>query len=533
MLTLDPPPALGLPDKFPAWRPLQIRAVQHGVESNKRFVAQSLATGSGKSLSNVMQGMLAGRTVYLTATRALQGQLLDDFAECGMTDIRGRANYTCAYGRSGNVTCEDGSHLGCRAHKEGACDYVNALNLAKGMPLVDANYAYWMSVNKYGEGIGDVDMLVCDEADSAVDAICNMMTVELTNRELHSLKLPVPKADTDMHAWRQWALNASGVVESRLEQESAMLKREPGNADALRSLRLTKTLKQKVDTLFMSVGEWIADVTHDYTSDGGRTHTGYRFDPVWPAEYAEELLFCGVPRVLLTSATLSRKTCKLLGIADADLAYYDYPGVFDPRRSPVTWIKTGARVGENMSESEVRGWIARQDQIMRTRPRYKGIIHCNSYVRQKDIYRMSSERARFIWHNSWNTQAKIEEFKALPEDSGAVLLSPAVTTGYNFPDAQCRFQIVAKLPLVHRSSKLMKARLEHDSDWADNLEAQTFQQLIGRPVRSTPDWCQHFVCDDHWAWWYPKMLRKNLLKAWFIKQVTQASEGIPGVLKYG
>lgn len=529
MLTLTSPPGLGLPCKFPAWRPLQIRAVGDGAQSAKRFVAQCLATGSGKSLSNVMQGMLAGRAVYLTGTRALQKQLFDDFEETGMADVKGRGNYTCTYGASGNVTCDDGMHLGCRAHKEGACDYANTLGAARGSALVDTNYHYWMSVNKYGEGLGDVDLLVCDEADAAVDAICGMMTVELTSRELRAVKLGAPTDTTDVMAWRGWAAVAVKQIETQQEQEAAVLKRNPGNADALRNLKQTRALRQKLDTLAQSTGEWVADAAYEDRGDAV-SRSGYRFDPVWPAEYAEDLLFCGVPRVLLTSATLNRKTCRLLGIPDADLDYFDYPGVFDPRRSPVTWVRSGARVDQGMSDDAVRSWIARIDQILRSRPRMKGIIHCRSYPRQKDIYRLSGERHRFIWHNAWNTQEKIAEFKQSAPELGKVLLSPAVTTGYNFPDDECRFNILAKIPMSDTRSRIMRARLKEDRDYADHLAAQVVEQTCGRPVRSDTDWCQNFVVDDHWAWWYPKMCKKGLFTKSFMQRVTRVSEGIPEVL---
>lgn len=530
MLTLDPPASLGLPDKFPAWRPLQTRAISDGTASSKRFIAQSLSTGSGKSLGNVMQGMLAGRAVYLTATKALQKQLLDDFESCGMTDVRGRSNYTCAFGRSGNVTCEDGMHLGCRAHKEGACDYVNTVNAARVSSLPETNYYYWMSQNKYGEGLGDVDLLICDEVDSALDAICSMMLVELTHREIHGLHIAPPSdAHVDsMDDWRAFARTSLELLKTQIEQNTAAVKREPGNADMLRILKQARALAQKLGMLATSQGAWVVDKLRDYGNNNA--HAGWRFDPVWPTQYAEELLFCNVPRVLLTSATMSRKTCKLLGIADTDLDYFNYPPAFDARRSPITWVKSGARVDEHMSESDIRGWIARIDQILRSRPNLKGIIHCTSYARQKDIYRLSSERSRLIWHNSWNTQAKIEEYKQAADDSGKVLISPAVTAGYNFPGAECRFQIIAKLPLLFRSSKIMRARLREDADYCDYLESQTFRQEIGRPVRAPDDWCQHFVVDDHWAWWYPKMARKGLLPQSFCKQVTSPSDGIPRIL---
>jgi ATP-dependent DNA helicase DinG len=183
-----------------------------------------------------------------------------------------------------------------------------------------------------------------------------------------------------------------------------------------------------------------------------------------------------------------------------------------------------------MSEAAVRGWISRIDQILRSRPKLKGIIHCTSYARQKDIYSLSTERRRLIWHSSWNTQAKIDEFRNTREDSGAVFISPAISTGYDFPASQCRFQIIAKIPMVDTRSKIMQARLAEDADYGDYLTAQDLTQMCGRSMRADDDWCQTLICDDHWAWWYPKMRNKRLLPEWFVRQVTPPSDGIPAVL---
>lgn len=332
--SIAPVPAdLGLPDSFSRWRAVQLTAVDDAYSAfvnDIATVAQMIPCGGGKSLSNVTVAVLLRalvgdgmRAVYLTHSLALQAQLLSEFAECGAVVIMGRGNYECALGVSKSVTCEDGAHLGCKAHKDGACEYVNALNAAKDSSLPIANYAYWIAVNKYGEGLGVVDLLICDEASLAVDTICNAMAIEVSKTDLGRVALKPPEHATalnmgSMDTWREWAKNALETVGKRVKESAGRLRADnaSGSADtrAVKDHKALADLEGRLETLAATTGEWIPDVAYTDTPNGGHVVSGWRFDPLWPAEYAEETLFCGVRWRLLTSATMTKKTCELLGV---------------------------------------------------------------------------------------------------------------------------------------------------------------------------------------------------------------------------
>lgn len=556
LLSIAPAPGdLGLdPDRFPSWRSTQVKAIDDGIASDKRFVAQMLSTGTGKTASNGAQGAIAGRFVYLTFTRALQKQALRDLGPLNVVDIRGRSNYDCVYGASQSTTCDDGFHLGCKAHKEGACPYVQALTHAKdpaNNPVT--NYAYWMAVNKYGEGLGPVDAVICDEAGQAVDAVCDMLTIEIGQRDLVMLKrlghAPPPSADLAIEQWKEWAAAGGKLAEARVKQiEEAIRKLKqavrPSTGeeadtpatlpsvppDVLDDLKGHRRLSGILGELAEVKGKWVADSTYDSSGGagegGGRTRTGYRFDPLWPGAYTEELLFCGAPKILLTSATLNRKTLDLLGVPREECTYREYPAVFDPARSPIVHIRT-TRVDSRIDHDGLATLVTRIDQIIRHEAPAKGIIHCVSYPRMKDIYRLSGERGKLIWHASYNTQDKIDLFKGKPADSGAVLLSPAIATGYDFPDDEARFIIIAKCPMVDSRSRIMQARLREDPDYGDYLAAQTFVQMPGRAMRSEKDWVHVYVVDDHFGWWFWKLKKKGLFPAYFPRMVQPAQEALP------
>jgi ATP-dependent DNA helicase DinG len=526
------PADLGLPSKFASWRPVQEVAILDALDSPKRFVVQNMSTGSGKGLSAVAQAFVHGRGEYLTATKALQKQLLDDFEPAGMVDIRGRNNYRCAYtAANSRMSCEDGRHLGCKANRDSMCPYVNQLNRARSSSLPTTNYDYHIASNKYGDGLGDVNLLICDEADRAVDRVCDALTVDFHTREVRELAaqgLQTPDHTAPLGKWIEWSIEADKMAKARIEKLSAEVKRAVGTegvaqSHVLQQLKEWVGLSGRLTKLTTAEGRWVADDLVE-TAGNGYQRTGIRWQPIWPAPFTEQLLWLDVPHVLLTSATVSKKTCSLLGVPTDEMDFFTYPSSFDPSRCPITHIKT-ERVDVRMTDMQKRSWVSRIDQIIRKHPGQKGIIHCVSYDRQKDIYRLSGERERLKWHNSWATEKTIQEFKEAPESSGMVLISPAVVAGYDFPDEQCRFIIVAKLPMQDTRSKIMKARLEEDADYANYLAGQHFEQSVGRAMRNEKDWCEVTCVDDHWVWWFPKMVAKGYVTANVVRRVEAGRKG--------
>ena len=114
------PIELGLPAKFTGWRPGQEGAILDAVECNRRFLANSMPTGWGKSLWYIaVAKLLDYRVCILTSTKALQDQLLHDFSDIGLVDIRGRGNYECCLGAG--YTCDEGRHAKCPRKQTTRC----------------------------------------------------------------------------------------------------------------------------------------------------------------------------------------------------------------------------------------------------------------------------------------------------------------------------------------------------------------------------------------------------------------------------
>lgn len=572
---LPPPVDIGLPAKFAQWRPGQDRAVVRVIDSEKRVKVLALPTGAGKSASCVAVSVLAGgRTVILTATKALQGQYMVDFASMGMVEVKGQNAYPCRAltepdaghldgggfrvrrqdGAPGPAkqSCDEGPcHIGmtCRL-RNGGCHYYDAVREAEQADLVVTNYAFWLAVNEYRkrternelgdkvevEGIGKFDTLVLDEAHDAPEALSSFLTVRITQVEVEGLLgtqlLPVQASPDE---WARWATYHCSRAEALLEIAREAVKASHG-ADRT-AAKQVKALRQLVRTLTVLQTRGVEWVVEELREDGGDpAHPDLQFAPVWPAPLAERYLFREIPSVLLVSATVRPKTLDYLGIARADADFWEERSTFPIARRPVIHIPT-AKLTHTASEMVLRQWLVRIGQIMRARPGVRGIIHTGSYQRARYISDGLRERypdlhRLLLWHRSganWQGSGRdlaqaMEEFRTRPVGNGLWLISPAVTTGYDFADDLCRVQIITKVPFPDTRSEVVKARTARDADYGMYLAMQTLVQSVGRSTRSETDWSETFVIDDQVTWFIGKYGKQaGFAPRWFLEAYRSTS----------
>ena len=524
-MMLFSPTEVGLPEKFQHWRENQWECISETIQALQdfRWVVVNAPVGVGKSPSYIAIALLMGyRVCVLTATKGLQDQILDDFQRIGLVDIRGRNNYTCLMAPT--MTCEDGSHARC-SYSQGhgglshQCPYRAQLTKALNSQLVITNYSYWMSINKYGEGLGHFDLLILDEGHESPAEVCDQMSVTLNGREVFRMlnsHWPEGADDPDgcsINTWKEWAryhlVRAVAGAESIKEQ--IRLRGGVPSQEILREAARWSGLVSKLTILSESQGAWANEAVSGHQEDG------FRLEPLWASQYAEQILFCGIPKVLILSATINRKTMQMLGVPPDQYAYREYPYIFPVNRSPVYWVPT-ADVGRNSSAEDMGLIRARIDEIIDPRMDRKAIIHSVSYKLRDWIMDQCSHTGIMITHerNSTSTQAHVARFKrAAPP---AVLVSPSVATGYDFSYRTCEYQILPKLPFpIVAGSRIMEARcikkLGGDPAYRDYLMIQTLVQACGRPMRAPDDQCETFILDNNMRWVWNRC--KMDFPAWF------------------
>lgn len=525
------PSDIQLPPRFSDWRPGQFEAAVELAGSPRRFSLLSAPTGSGKSLIYAaIAKLLDTRALVLVGTKALQRQLMSDFEEIGMHEIKGQVNYRCLalddelaeYGVAG-AGCNDGPcHVGvsCSRKRDGGCLYYDAVARASEAELVVTNYAYWLTLGRYTDPdtLGEFGLLICDEAHSAPEWLTRFCTVELDRRVVRKLiGLDLPPIDEGVAVWAEWARGAAMIADERV----SALRRELRETSHRR--RVTKQLREMTDLYrdlveMARAGKWRESEGPRVRSRGPgletdwiaeKTRDGARFSPVWAHDYAESLLFRTIPKIVLCSATLTPTVGKYLGIPPADRQFLESGSGFNPKRRPFIYIPT-TRVDHRMMEGQKRIWINRIDAIIDKRLDRRGIIHTKSYARAKDIVRRSRHSDLMITHdNSRGLRTAVARY--VNSDPPCILVSPSVDEGFDFPHDTCRYQILSKVPFIDGRSPLVRARSRTDNDYLNWEASLSLVQMVGRGMRAADDLCETFICDDHWKWFR----RAGMFPKWF------------------
>lgn len=492
-IKIPTPQELGLPEKFDAWRPAQVEALRYMLSCEKRTKAISAPTGFGKTPLYIAYALITKRaTCFVTDSRALQDQLMRDFAEIGLVDIRGRRNYKCELRDEDDYSCENGYAAGCPYKGSVACPSSQAEMRAATSMLVVTNYDKWMAAKRYGQGMQHFEQVVFDEGHEGPNALARGMQVVVGHRERErSICLDAPANPDQMEAWKPWAVDARAVIEAELKRALDTIKgvSNPQPSKVRHALHM-RNLNRRLGVLSTcSPTNWVVE----------EIEKGFQFDPIRPGRYAESTLLLRVPSVVVISATLRPKTLFLMGQGLDTFDFREFGSEFDPQRNPIYWVPT-MRV--DARATDLSPLYTRLDQIAARRQDRKGIIHTVSYARREELL----GRTRFAHRALINPRGEaptsiIEEFRMA--DDGAILVSPSVGQGHDFPGTDCEWQLLCKVPFPP-PSKVLKARTQDDPEYPYYLAMQRMVQTFGRGMRYVGDQCENFIVDDHVEWFVPR-----------------------------
>lgn len=522
---LSPPADFGFhATRFPAWRADQPGAIRAALEAETKFVGLVLPTGAGKSLTALTIARLTGwRTVYLTSTKALQDQIERDFTPL-VTLLKGQSSYVCdALMPGGEYAdwnpdaerrfCHDGPcHVGKFCARKGnaergepaTCAYFHSVSRAMRARIPVTNYAAWLAHRIHAVGLGTTDCLILDEAHAAPDELAGALRVEIRLTDLRSLSLdewPSVPDFNDEHGWlrlKGWA----GTLASDLDRQL-----ETHHPDT----RVEALFYRRAQRLHGALVRLIAsdpDITLVRDVRGVLT-----IEPVWAATYVDAL-WKGIPKVICMSATVRPKTLELLGVSLPETTWFESQGDFPIARRPVIYIPT-VRVRHTWTHDDETWWLSRIDDLLRARPGVKGIIHTVSYARRNLILQRSEFRARMVSHDRDDTAAQVERFKRA--DGPLVLVSPSMTTGYDFPYDECRFQILGKVPFPDGRDPITERRTVLDPDYPAYVAMQELVQSVGRGMRAKDDGCESFIIDNNFSWFIKKY--RAFAPKWFLQSV--------------
>lgn len=500
-MRLATPQELGLPPKFDSWRPQQADWLERTGQTQKRFKVGCIPTGGGKSPPVVATSIQSGiPTAIVTMTKGLQQQYLDDFSSIGMVDLRGRNNYPCSL-RS-DYTCEEGYAVQCPHKGTIKCPASQAEFAAATSNLVVTNYSKWIYSRNRGTGLGHIKQVIFDEAHFAPEAIASAMQVVFHHKEIEeTLQVPFPRypETLDMMVWKAWAVSTRLYAEDDFKKTQYKIQCSPNPKSAwVKRLNHMRHLIRRLGTIStIRPDNWVVD----------EIEQGFQFDPIRPGRYAESVLFLGIESIYMVSATIRPKTLQMVGISQGekryvhmgeegpDYLFLEYDSDFNPADCPIYYIPT-QRV-DNKHPDRSMLWM-RLDQWLSRRQDRKGIIHTVSHDRREEIMSYSRYANQMIFNDRGEvTSDKVELFKQA--GPGALLCSPSVGVGYDFPGTDCEHQFICKVPF-EPPSKIVKAREADDPEYRGYKAMMGMVQAFGRGARFKGDRCENAIADDNMSW---------------------------------
>ena len=502
------PRALGLPhDEYR--EPYQWDAVYRALTSVQPCVGLCLPTGAGKSLCALSLAQMLkanGRVAILTSTKAHQDQLRAEFGQIdGVVDIRGHNAYSCNPKRLPDGTWQCEMKVGCPYQAQRAS--------ASNAPVIITNYAFWVVDRLYspapvGEG---VTVLACDEAHLAFNDIANALTLSLSRILFRTGEYWPETMFERADEWREHLQTVRGEA-----FEQAVVLEERGRNEQLLSGRASEETQrgirryQSIVRVCQLAG--ILDVgDHNWVVEIEGEGVVVTLTPVWIHSLVKDFLYGEkIQKTVFLSATLTPKTTAYLGVAPDKLDFYSYPSIFPEERRPFYFVPT-VKLTYRSTEADYNLLIARIDEIVRQRLDRKGIIHSVSYARSEYIASRSFHREYMVTHGRGEVMEAVNTFKrALPP---AILLSPAVSHGFDFPAKEAEYSILSKLPYPDGRSELMKRRAKDDDEYLANITMQAVVQQAGRAMRGIEEQTESYMLDTNWGWFYKKYV--HLAPSWF------------------
>lgn len=485
--------------------------------------ASSLLSGSSPAASSSSPLRPTHRSLFLTGSRVLQSQLSNDFSSLAI--VKGRSNYAC-YEYNGTCDLPAVSESRCSLERppDGgtiSCPYRLAINEAYDNDTCNGNYAFWMSLARYGDpnSIGQFDFLVGDEAHNILDILADFCAIEFSLSYVQSIignmdgsddvNVPVPKqSELNIAVWSRWASSILSIITRRL---SSIPKSDRWQRAKLTKLRTSLSQLAAMSDDTKELSRWAIDNrtplpssssirTRDRNSKPDRM---VKISPIWPGRFAEQYLFRNIPHILLCSASISPQLLTDLDIPPDQSEYIEVTSAFPSKNRPVVYLNMipQLKVQHDISEGERIVLSRRIDQIIKVwgkDARLKGIIHSNSYEWTEWICRNSryKDEGLIITHGRGKAREAVEKFKRA---KSGVLISPAIWEGHDFIGELCEWAVLLKIPWLDSRSPIIAARKKQRKGYADSLIASKILQGSMRHIRSEKDRGPFFILDWHWS----------------------------------
>ena len=519
------PRDLGLPEKFQDWRINQYGVIRAIVTSKHFAYLLDAPTGVGKSLIGIAAHKMSKKqTIYITRTKQLQDQILNEFPETVKT-VKGRENYACAkrpedFPSFTAAECSDTEKNPCLLKDR--CEYRIAKREALASPIVVLNSSYYLTEVNGPAYFDGAELLIIDEVDSIEADLMGYIQFEVNGKQLERFNIAPPKEPNELQSWAEWLTDTKPVINARITSLRNILEETDVKYWTPKELGMAKTLTRL---------ERLRDKVNFLNNEFNATNWifGYKekekdwycsFKPIMVDKYSSRFLWEHCRSVLGMSATIFTPRVVANNIGLEDWEYLSLSSPFPVENRQIYYCSI-ANLTKKTMDGELPKLLQGVSNILDKYPEDKTLIHTVSY-KIRDYLLENLRNGRIMTHSKEDRADKLMEFKQSLEP--LVMLSPSFDRGVNLPNEECRVIIICKVPFPDLGDAQIEKRvkLRGGWQWYSVKAAQTLVQMSGRAVRSDEDYCSTYILDKQFGT-FVKRVRYALPKWWLDAVVVKSN----------
>jgi Rad3-related DNA helicase len=524
---------------FPSYRPGQKEAIEFILDAfnnGKKFVLLDAPTGSGKSAIAYAVAHHFAKTYYLTSTKILQMQLLNDFGHDGfMAVLKGRNAYKCntwpkkleeaASDKAAktswresmirqisrpefNFNCNVGfcklvMHTSSLGECIGVCEYWEHVRKALESRMCVMNFDSFLYQTSHSKSFRNEhrSLMVADECHNSESKLLDFVALIISDQDL----------DIMLEEKKNAAEYANYFKEIDLLQRVSLLLQIALSKDDIHKADRLEALRSKLN-LFLndeSSGKWICNFIKR------ERHRVVEIKPLFVDKFARDLLFSKSDHILMMSATiLSPKiVMNSLGISSEDAIYYKMPNHFPVKNRLIHLEPCGSLNHKNKMDTFPK-LIQSVDDICSRHAGQKGIIHTHNFEIAELLMRECKLSGRFLYQKRFID--KDEMLKAHTNGTDTVIVAPAMHEGLDLIDDLSRFQIICKVPYPNQiDNPQLKERVKLSWDYYIWLTALKMVQCYGRSIRHDNDYATTYILDSDFSKFLDWSV--DMLPDWFLE----------------
>lgn len=520
------PKELGLPAKYTQWRPDQADSVEAIYDSGKNFFLLDGPVGSGKSLvavaaykrltpiDEVMDRMLGDeevkyRCLYLTKTKQLQSQLIEDFPEARM--IKGRSNFICpnVITKKGTITCDE-----CPGKKCADCPYLIAKSEAVHSPLAVLNDDYFLSETNGPGQFSNANMIVVDEIDSLESSLLEFIKFSVSEKQCKNYGLNPPNNMDSLNEWLGWLTEANQQINWVIADLNSRIHSEPWSDKDIsynREIKRAESFLHQMK-LFQSNADdsWIIDM-----ESGPKAGWIVNFKPVIVGPYADKYMWRHGERFLGMSGTILDPEILAEDLGFSNFEYRRLDSKI-PVENRMIYFNPVANLKYDIMDRELPKLVPAIIEIVTRHINENVLIHTTSNKIRDYMMNNLSLGDRLMTHDAINRVDQLALFKS---QRGRVMVSPSFDRGVDLPGDQCRCVIIVKMPYLFLGDKQVKKRLTlpKGQRWYNLRAIQTVMQMTGRAVRHENDYADTYILDRQFDTLLART--RHLLPKWWLEAI--------------